>query len=41
MIKTAIIGASGYTGLELIKLILVHPKFELSYIAYSEGNTTV
>lgn len=41
MIKTAIIGASGYTGLELIKLILVHPKFELSYIANSEGNTTV
>lgn len=30
MIKTAIIGASGYTGVELIKLLLQHPKVELS-----------
>lgn len=35
--KVGIIGASGYTGLELIKLVLAHPYFELSYVATSEG----
>ncbi len=29
MIKTAIIGASGYTGIELIRLLLEHPQAEL------------
>lgn len=28
--KIAIIGASGYTGAELIRLIATHPTFELS-----------
>ena len=37
MIKVAVIGASGYTGLELIKMIINHPRFELSYVATSEG----
>jgi len=37
MIKVAVIGASGYTGLELIKIIINHPHFELSYVATSEG----
>ncbi len=36
--KVGIIGASGYTGLELIKLVLAHPHFELSYVATSEGD---
>ena len=27
--KIAIIGASGYTGAELIRLIATHPKFEI------------
>jgi N-acetyl-gamma-glutamyl-phosphate reductase len=36
-IKVGIIGASGYTGLELVKMLLVHPKFELTYVANSEG----
>lgn len=39
--RVGIIGASGYTGLELIKLILSHPYFELSYVATTEGNTTL
>ncbi len=39
MIKVAVIGASGYTGLELIKMIVKHPHFELSYVATSEGDT--
>lgn len=37
MIKVAVIGASGYTGLELIKMIIKHPTFELAYVATSEG----
>ncbi|MEI7910294.1 MAG: N-acetyl-gamma-glutamyl-phosphate reductase [Verrucomicrobiota bacterium] len=28
-IKTAIVGASGYTGMELLRLLLVHPQVEL------------
>ena len=28
-IKTAIVGASGYTGQELLRLLLVHPQVEL------------
>ena len=37
MIKVAIIGASGYTGLELLKLLIPHPKFEIACIATSGG----
>ena len=37
--KVGIIGASGYTGLELIKLVLAHPHFELSYVSTSEGGS--
>ncbi|MBU1217577.1 N-acetyl-gamma-glutamyl-phosphate reductase [bacterium] len=40
-INVGIIGASGYTGLELVKMLLKHPKFKLSYIANSEGGTTI
>ena len=36
-IKVAIIGASGYTGLELIKILINHPHFEIAYIATTEG----
>jgi len=39
MIKTGVIGASGYTGLELIKLLSRHPGFSLEYLATSDGNT--
>lgn len=37
MIKAAIIGASGYTGLELIKILLNHPEFSIAYLATSQG----
>jgi len=37
----AVIGASGYTGVELIKLILNHPYFNLSYLATSSGDDTL
>lgn len=35
--NVAIIGASGYTGLELIKILMNHPKFDITYIANSTG----
>ncbi len=40
MIDVAVIGASGYTGLELLKMLAVHPHFRLRYVATSEGETT-
>ncbi len=40
-IKAGIVGASGYTGLELIKMIHRHPHFELAYAATSEGGTDI
>lgn len=36
-----IIGISGYTGLELVKLLLNHKFFNLSYIANQSGETTL
>ncbi|MDD2383255.1 MAG: N-acetyl-gamma-glutamyl-phosphate reductase [Sulfurospirillaceae bacterium] len=36
-IHVAIIGASGYTGLELMKILISHPHFEITYIATTEG----
>ncbi|MEA1913894.1 MAG: N-acetyl-gamma-glutamyl-phosphate reductase [Campylobacterota bacterium] len=41
MINVAIIGASGYTGLELVKILLNHPKFTINYIANSTGETKI
>ena len=37
MIRVAIIGVSGYTGLELIKMLHTHPKFEITYVGTSGG----
>ncbi|MEA2091693.1 MAG: N-acetyl-gamma-glutamyl-phosphate reductase [Campylobacterota bacterium] len=39
VINVGVIGASGYTGLELVKVLISHPKFNLSYVANSEGGT--
>ena len=36
-IPVAVIGASGYTGLELIKILLNHPYFEIAFLGGSEG----
>ncbi len=41
MVRVGVIGASGYTGLELIKMIINHPKFKLTYLATSQGDTTI
>ena len=40
-INVGIVGATGYTGLELVKLLVNHPHFNLNYISNSEGNTTI
>ena len=40
-INVGIVGATGYTGLELVKMLVKHPTFHLSYISNSEGNTTI
>lgn len=39
--NVAIIGASGYTGLELIKILINHPRFNITYIANSTGEENV
>jgi N-acetyl-gamma-glutamyl-phosphate reductase len=41
MINVGVVGATGYTGLELVKMLLKHPSFHLAYIANSEGGTTI
>jgi N-acetyl-gamma-glutamyl-phosphate reductase len=40
MINVAIVGVSGYTGIELIKILINHPNFDIKYIANTKGNTT-
>ena len=40
-IKCAVVGATGYTGLELIKILLNHPKFDLIYLGSSEGGEKI
>lgn len=41
MINVGIVGASGYTGLELVKMLLGHPGFQLKYLATTTGDTTI
>jgi len=40
-INVGIIGVSGYTGLELVKMLINHPTFNLAYVANSTGETTI
>lgn len=40
-INVGIIGVSGYTGLELVKMLINHPTFTLTYVANSTGGTTL
>ncbi len=40
-INVGIIGVSGYTGIELVKMLISHPIFNLVYCANTEGATTV
>ena len=41
MINVGVVGASGYTGLELVKMLLNHPKFVLKYLATTMGDTVI
>jgi N-acetyl-gamma-glutamyl-phosphate reductase len=40
-INVGIIGVSGYTGLELVKMLINHPTFTLSYVANSTGDVRI
>ena len=40
-INVGIIGVSGYTGLELVKMLINHPTFNLNYVANSTGETSL
>ena len=40
-INVGVVGATGYTGLELVKMLIKHSIFDLVYIANSEGGTTI
>ncbi len=40
-ISVAVVGASGYTGLELLKILINHPVFAITYVATSEGGVTL
>jgi N-acetyl-gamma-glutamyl-phosphate reductase len=39
--RVGIIGVSGYTGLELLKILINHPKFEISYLGTTEGSEDI
>jgi N-acetyl-gamma-glutamyl-phosphate reductase len=41
MVRVGVVGASGYTGLELIKMLITHPSFELSLVATSTGDSMI
>ncbi|SFZ98130.1 N-acetyl-gamma-glutamyl-phosphate reductase [hydrothermal vent metagenome] len=41
MLKVGVVGASGYTGLELVKMLITHPGFMLTYLATTQGDTTI
>lgn len=40
-INVGIIGVSGYTGAELVKMLISHPTFNLIYCANTEGGSSV
>ena len=41
MVKVGVVGASGYTGLELVKMLVSHSGFELTYLATTAGDTSI
>jgi len=41
MVKVGVVGASGYTGLELIKMLVSHSGFTLTYLATTQGDTMI
>jgi len=41
MVNVGIVGASGYTGLELVKMLVNHPEFILRYLATTTGDNVI
>ncbi|GIT97397.1 N-acetyl-gamma-glutamyl-phosphate reductase [Sulfurovum sp. TSL1] len=41
MVKVGVVGASGYTGLELVKMLVTHNGFQLTYLATTQGDTMI
>ena len=41
MVNVGIVGASGYTGLELVKMLVTHPEFVLKYLATTTGDSVI
>jgi len=41
IIDVAIVGVSGYTGLELVKILIQHPNFNVNYVATSSGDEKI
>ena len=41
MKKIAIVGATGYTGAELIKILINHPYFEITTLFSSNGGERI
>ncbi len=41
MVNAGVVGASGYTGLELVKMLIDHPGFEVNYLATTQGDTMI
>jgi N-acetyl-gamma-glutamyl-phosphate reductase len=41
MVNVGVVGASGYTGLELVKMLINHPSFTLTYLATTQGDATI
>ncbi len=41
MVKVGVVGASGYTGLELVKMLVTHDGFHLTYLATTHGDTMI
>ena len=41
MVKVGVVGASGYTGLELVKMLATHSGFQLTYLATTQGDTMI
>ena len=41
MVNVGVVGASGYTGLELVKMLVNHPEFILRYLATTTGDTVI
>ena len=40
-LKIAIAGATGYTGIQLIKILLKHPRVKISYLSAQKSRINI